>query len=1068
VLPDAARVEEAMLRAADRNGGFVDGSGYCTFAQLLERCQPDTSRPCSPLTSRIVLWSCAQHLPPGPFGSFVQEPAFARSVLELIFELKKGMVSPRALAEAAETLPESRRDGVRYLARLFGRYEQKLKCLKLADAEDRLLAASEALTSRGLPDSLRGLGEIQIAAIYDWPALRSEFLLALAEACERVGTVLRVSLPASGSGLVDVAVDRALAVLEKRGASLGSLEVIKWDAIAEGRPLGSLGAMLFSSESPSGIAAQAVSPALMLLSAPGRREEVRVLARLVRERLEKGAAAEQIAIAFPELREEAEWTVEALEELGIPARIRRGAPLSSTGAGRTALSLAGIFEQDFPAHEVARLLESRYLPNLVGPQCPGALLRIAGVRDNRVGAADGRGGYEVRLAALAARLEERSPPQAAEVRELLERCGLLIRTLEQCPPVDSAAAMLEHWSRSLESLGFHRVFRRPEPRGREDTGFGRSILRAIAADQLAVEALGQLVLALKEGLGLAAAESSPWTRGVFRSWLEDAAADFNLAPKSARGGAVEVLDLRELVGRSFKQVLIGGLVEGRFPAPMSGTALFSLEDRLSLNRALGREALPCSAIDRDYRVDQKLAEARLLFYLGLTAAEQEVVLSYARIGSRDQLQLPSPFFEEIERLSGAGRMAIPRRPVPRIQEIWNEQQLRERVAIEALIPSELRIERPDAAARGLARFFDKEAWWHEAEELAEIERQRLRFFSDPNASPGPFCGGISSADVRAALRADFCGGPNRPISASALGRLGNCGFQGFLRNVLRVESPSTAGEDMEAKDKGSYWHRFLEILIPLLKREGMLERRLSEVPPRLVQQALVTASELHQRAAHVGHPALWRLSRERAEAMARRLFDRPHRGLPFEEHRPSDTELRFGSPEAAESWRQIRIPGCSDEADVFVEGKIDRLDRGDRSVGVIDYKSGAAPSGKRAIDGLLSTEFQLPIYLFAARSATKQPVDAAWLSLKDGSAVLLSSLLDAYEAQSVEDLLASECTERERLEQAGKKNLANAVHALVRKVRNGEFSIRPLDCAYCEYPSVCRITERRLNEIGSG
>src|SRR5262249_50457795 len=100
--------------------------------------------------------------------------------------------------------------------------------------------------------------------------------------------------------------------------------------------------------------------------------------------------------------------------------------------------------------------------------------------------------------------------------------------------------------------------------------------------------------------------------------------------------------------------------------------------------------------------------------------------------------------------------------------------------------------------------------------------------------------------------------------------------------------------------------------------------------------------------------------------------------------------------------------------------------------------------------------------------ATKQPVDAAWLSLKDGSAVLLSSLLDAYEAQSVEDLLASECTERERLEQAGKKNLANAVHALVRKVRNGEFSIRPLDCAYCEYPSVCRITERRLNEIGSG
>src|SRR5262245_31102253 len=167
-----------MVRAADRNHGFVDGSAYCSFAQLLERCRSDMSRPCSPLTSRLLLWSCAQHLPPGSFGSFVHEPAFARSVLELIFELKKAIVSPRALAEVAESLPESRRDGARYLARLFGRYEQRLKFLKLADPEDRLLAALEALKSKGLPRSLRGFGQIQIGAIYDWPPLRSEFLLA--------------------------------------------------------------------------------------------------------------------------------------------------------------------------------------------------------------------------------------------------------------------------------------------------------------------------------------------------------------------------------------------------------------------------------------------------------------------------------------------------------------------------------------------------------------------------------------------------------------------------------------------------------------------------------------------------------------------------------------------------------------------------------------------------------------------------------------------------------------------------------------------------------------------------
>ena len=45
-----------------------------------------------------------------------------------------------------------------------------------------------------------------------------------------------------------------------------------------------------------------------------------------------------------------------------------------------------------------------------------------------------------------------------------------------------------------------------------------------------------------------------------------------------------------------------------------------------------------------------------------------------------------------------------------------------------------------------------------------------------------------------------------------------------------------------------------------------------------------------------------------------------------------------------------------------------------------------------------------------------------------------------------------------------KPNLANAVEALIRTVRAGQFAVRPKDCGSCGYRAVCRITERRLVE----
>ena len=80
IFPDADRVEAALVEAASTGGGFVDASGYLSFTQLVERCDPARElgrQPATPLTARVVLWSAARQLPAGPFKAFVHEPAFA-------------------------------------------------------------------------------------------------------------------------------------------------------------------------------------------------------------------------------------------------------------------------------------------------------------------------------------------------------------------------------------------------------------------------------------------------------------------------------------------------------------------------------------------------------------------------------------------------------------------------------------------------------------------------------------------------------------------------------------------------------------------------------------------------------------------------------------------------------------------------------------------------------------------------------------------------------------------------------------------------------------------------------
>lgn len=1068
VLPDTDRVEEALVAEAVARGGFADGSGFLTFGQLVERlggARRLGRRPVSPLTARVVLWACAQVLGEGPFGPFVHEPAFARSALELVLELKGGGLSPQRFADAVEALPPARRVRARYLVRLYAAYEAKMAELKLADREDAVRGALDRLDAEGLPPFLRDFAAIEIRELHDFPPLRIELLFGLGRACEKAGVEFRVEIPGAGKAEIDLAVDPVFARFERSAQETVHIEVAKSDFVAEGRPLAGLGRFLFSPGAKRG-AAVAAAPGLELFSAGTAREEARQLAARAARRIAEGVPPEQIAIAFRDLGEEAEWVSEALAELGIPARARLGAPLSSTAAGRVALELPLLAEDGFPADRVAWLVSSRYLPAVSreAPDAPAALLALASVRDDRMGARDGQGAYEVRLSALAERLERRQDPRAFAVRALRDSCRTLIAACSEIPEEARAVELLTRWRRCVEKLGLAQAVKQGGIREAEGSSFGRAVLRATARDQAAAEALGELATELEEALRVSGAGSQPMARRTFHRWLTDAAADFNLAPRGPRGGAVRILDARELAGRSFAHLCLGGVVDGRFPGRPAPHALFSDEDRRAVNAGEGREVFRLTSADGAGRAPWRLAEDRLLFFLALVSSRGGVTISYARTNVAGQEQVASPFLDELTRLLDTKVEERPARALPLLDEALTEPQLRERVALEVLARRSVRTSEPDPAASAMRRRFEQEDWFKHADLHTRIEEERLRFFADPEREAGPFSGRVGTPELAPVLQAMFRFDREHPLSASELRWFGNCAFQGFLASALKLGERELPGEEPDVRVQGDFWHKALEELFPKLRARRLLGKTAEEVPDEVLEEVLDAAVRELEARAHVGHPALWRLDRERARAMVRRLLNAEARGLPFADHEPAQVELRFGHPDAPPAWRHVAVPGVPGEPEVFVQGKIDRVDQGPGSLGVVDYKK-SLKDPKRLWDELLTVEFQLPLYLHAARmSGHPGALKAAWLNLKDGDGRTLDEILEKNGGPLLEDLLSTDPAVRKRMEAEGHRNLANALHSLVAGLKAGRFPMHSHDCEGCPYRAVCRISERRLEE----
>jgi ATP-dependent helicase/nuclease subunit B len=268
-------------------------------------------------------------------------------------------------------------------------------------------------------------------------------------------------------------------------------------------------------------------------------------------------------------------------------------------------------------------------------------------------------------------------------------------------------------------------------------------------------------------------------------------------------------------------------------------------------------------------------------------------------------------------------------------------------------------------------------------------------------------------------------------SLSALERYQDCPFKFFAADVLRLQEPPEDESALSPRARGRFIHEVFQRFFAAWDARGG-----GTIAPARIDEARALCAE-------VAEPLLAALPGPDAALERTRLFGSAisvgivEVVLGLEASRPADVRER---------WLEYRLEGefslgRDDGRRVSLRGVADRIDLlAGRRLRVIDYKSGAAPNPRRAL--------QVPIYGLCAQERLMERDLAPWAV--DGAAYVAFSgkrPLATVVKPGGADAAAVLDEARERL------------FGLVDGIGRGEFPPRPHDpmiCRYCAYSPVCR------------
>ncbi len=701
-----------------------------------------------------------------------------------------------------------------------------------------------------------------------------------------------------------------------------------------------LGRTVFSQE-PVRASAPKGDPAVTLLEAPDAAAEVRAALRWLKQQIvERGVAADEVALLARDLTPYRPFISETAAEFGLPVHLVDGQPLLQNPAIDALLELLLLHVPDddgeaaLSRRELVATWRSPYF-RWGEPEtpwiAPGDADRLDFLaRQFRV--IRGRAQWAAAFAAAEANWSDSPPeeeedlflvtPDAATAADLRNKFEFFLFSTQP----DSEATTMEAHIRWLEGL----IGPDPltEPAAGDDSlslhmvDQARATEATAAADIAALQALKEILRGMWE-----AERAAPRTRPVsyaafFRELLfavEGAAVAVPLPDNRRVIPAGDVIFAR---GLSFDAVAILGLGEGAFPATVSEDPFLRDADRKVLREQFG---FPLQS--------STLSSERELFYDGVTRARKRLLLTRALLADNGAEWVASPYWEETRRLLGVEpeRLAAEYLPEPDAAASWAE--LWQCAAEVPAVAAYARSDQPDA--------------WPHIEHAARIWAARQ------STEATPWDGSVD--EMAPDLLAQF--GPAHIWSPSRLESYQTCPHLFYFSRVLDLSPRPEPAEGLDARQLGHLYHAIFEQVYTrgIPQGEGAnVEAFVREVAGPILDAA--------PEAEGFRETAWWSQTREEIVAHVVGSIDMLD----------SESEYRFLQAEAAfgfDGQPPLRV-GAEDDQ-LLLRGLIDRVDRNEEGwVRIIDYKLGSAGTfSKKAFEE--GRKLQLPLYALAAQEALR-------------------------------------------------------------------------------------------------
>ena len=414
----------------------------------------------------------------------------------------------------------------------------------------------------------------------------------------------------------------------------------------------------------------------------------------------------------------------------------------------------------------------------------------------------------------------------------------------------------------------------------------------------------------------------------FAEALADAAGkmSFSLQPENREGIAfLSAVNLEDAV---FKQVYVPGLRENEFPFYKDENWIY--DDRERADLAVLGITLPSSA--------DGYGEDIHFFMNACAAATERLVLTFYA----DEEHNASPYIAEILSLFSDLRVQVKTAGTAAADSLSREE-------LELALARDGQTEALKKLEPGLA-------------ESAGSDRKRLQKAAGWNGNPD---------DATLLQRISRQIGDR--FSASKLETYRSCPFQFLVTYVWQQKAAEAAGEDMDPMQRGSLLHRVLEKFIGRHLGEKLQQAQHAELQQELDEIFDAVCQEYADKGwLYPGD--FWQHDKEQQRNLLQRWLRSEIAYSEQGEWRPVSTEQSFGKKGKGEF--ALDINGRR----IYLNGKIDRIDRAGDAYFITDYKSGDTPNKKAFAD----TDLQLPLYLLAAAMQNGGNVaGGGYYSLKD-------------------------------------------------------------------------------------